>query len=300
MALIEARRVAVECLGSQYRVCGAGFSQDVQSVVDRCGLERAKELVGAVGGRRRICAQPDRGNRYAGRRSGGWLARCVEGRSRRRACRFCHVCWDRSSARRSRAGRPKRCATRSRPTHYFHAIHFPKAFHIHPLNYAFGLAAAAEKAGVRIFEESPATSLDPPPACASACRRRRRGCGRIMSCSRAMSISAIAAAETGANSTAGVGLCGGDGAAGRPAGRRPSPIAAASATRGYVDNPIYRIVGGDRLMWAGGCTAWEANAGARSCALKQSLMAIYPQLGPVNSAMPGLAPWAWRFTGCRR
>src|SRR5262249_15249652 len=43
---------------------------------------------------------------------------------------------------------------------YFHAIHFPRSFHIHPLNYALGLAAAAEQAGARIFEETPALTID--------------------------------------------------------------------------------------------------------------------------------------------
>src|SRR5882757_6776817 len=44
--------------------------------------------------------------------------------------------------------------------HYFHAIHYPNAFHIHPLNYALGLAAAAEQAGARIFEGTAALSID--------------------------------------------------------------------------------------------------------------------------------------------
>src|SRR4029078_4106247 len=44
---------------------------------------------------------------------------------------------------------------------YFGALHFPRAFHIHPLNYAYGLARAAETAGARIFEETPALELDP-------------------------------------------------------------------------------------------------------------------------------------------
>ena len=35
------------------------------------------------------------------------------------------------------------------------------AFTIHPLNYALGLAAAAEAAGVRIFEDTPALEIDP-------------------------------------------------------------------------------------------------------------------------------------------
>ncbi len=44
---------------------------------------------------------------------------------------------------------------------YFHAVHYPKAFHLHALNYARGLALLAERAGVRIFEETPVVSIDP-------------------------------------------------------------------------------------------------------------------------------------------
>ena len=48
-----------------------------------------------------------------------------------------------------------------RSRHYFHAMHYPRAFHIHPLNYALGLATAAEAAGARIFEGTPALAIDP-------------------------------------------------------------------------------------------------------------------------------------------
>src|SRR5437016_11744486 len=44
--------------------------------------------------------------------------------------------------------------------HYFHAVHLPRAFHIHPLNYALGLAELAEAAGARIFERTPALAID--------------------------------------------------------------------------------------------------------------------------------------------
>ena len=44
---------------------------------------------------------------------------------------------------------------------YFHAIHYLRALPIHPLNYALGLAAAAERDGARIFEHTPALSIDP-------------------------------------------------------------------------------------------------------------------------------------------
>ena len=48
-----------------------------------------------------------------------------------------------------------------RSERYYHAIYYPRAISIHPLNYALGLAAAAERAGVRIFEHTPALSIDP-------------------------------------------------------------------------------------------------------------------------------------------
>src|SRR5262249_59308089 len=43
---------------------------------------------------------------------------------------------------------------------YSHAMHLPRAFHIHPLNYALGLAELAEAAGARIFEDTPARAID--------------------------------------------------------------------------------------------------------------------------------------------
>ena len=48
-----------------------------------------------------------------------------------------------------------------RSPHYFGAVHHRQAFHIDPYNYVLGLAALAEKAGARIFEDTPAVSLDP-------------------------------------------------------------------------------------------------------------------------------------------
>ena len=44
---------------------------------------------------------------------------------------------------------------------YFHGLHYPRGFCLHPLNYALGLAAAAEAAGARIFEDTPVLEIDP-------------------------------------------------------------------------------------------------------------------------------------------
>src|SRR5271155_3092396 len=48
-----------------------------------------------------------------------------------------------------------------RSERYFNAINYSRAFSVHPLNYALKLAAAAERDGARIFENSPALSIDP-------------------------------------------------------------------------------------------------------------------------------------------
>ena len=76
-----------------------------------------------------------------------------------------------------------------RSPRYFGAVHYRQAFHIDPYNYALGLAALAEKAGARIFEDLPAISLDP-----AGVRKRivtpAGRCGPRTWCSPAMSTSA--------------------------------------------------------------------------------------------------------------
>src|SRR6516165_4263405 len=47
-----------------------------------------------------------------------------------------------------------------RTGHYFEAVHFPDAFQINPLAYALSLAAGAELAGARIFENTRVTAVD--------------------------------------------------------------------------------------------------------------------------------------------
>src|SRR4051812_17308761 len=50
---------------------------------------------------------------------------------------------------------------------YFHAVYYPKAFQIDGRGYVHGLAALAKQAGARIFEDTPAVSID-----ASGIRKR--------------------------------------------------------------------------------------------------------------------------------
>ena len=44
---------------------------------------------------------------------------------------------------------------------YFHGVYYPKAFQVDGRKYVHGLAALARRAGARIFEDTPVVSIDP-------------------------------------------------------------------------------------------------------------------------------------------
>jgi glycine/D-amino acid oxidase-like deaminating enzyme len=166
-----------------------------------------------------------------------------------------------------------------RTRHYFHAMHFPRAFHMHPLNYALGLAAAAEQAGARIFEGTPALSIDPD----GVRKRIATPHGRI----RASHIVLACNVHLGALMPR---------AAGTlmpiwtymfvtaPLGPR---LLEAIRYRGAVSDTDladnhYRIVDGDRLLFSGRSTTWEADPRRYVDKLKADLAEIYPRIGDVE------------------
>ena len=61
---------------------------------------------------------------------------------------------------------------------------------IHPLNYALALAAAAERDGARIFENTPALSIDPSRSAQAHRHAEALGCAPTMSCCAGTSSSA--------------------------------------------------------------------------------------------------------------
>ena len=163
--------------------------------------------------------------------------------------------------------------------HYFHALHLPRAFHIHPLNYALGLASVAEAAGARIFEATPALAID-----AEGVRKRittpsaRVRAGHIVVAGN-VHLAALMPRVVGTLmpiwsyvvTTA-------------PLGPR---LAEAVIYRGAVTdtdlaNSHYRIVGNDRLIWSGHSTTWAANPARIVPRLQRDIAAIYPQLGEVE------------------
>src|SRR3984893_17965578 len=166
-----------------------------------------------------------------------------------------------------------------RSERYFNAIHFPRAFHLHPLNYALGLAAAAEAAGAHLFEHTPAVAIDP----AGVRKRIETPHGRLRAAHVVLAgnvhigklMPRIAATLlpiwTYLATTA-------------PLGPR---LADAIAYYGAVsdgeraDNHC-RIVDGDRLLISGRATVWEADPRRLAESLAADIAKLYPQLAEVR------------------
>ncbi|MBI5264624.1 MAG: FAD-binding oxidoreductase [Bradyrhizobium sp.] len=162
--------------------------------------------------------------------------------------------------------------------HYFHGVYYPKAFQVDGRKYVHGLAALARRAGARIFEDTPVVSIDP-----SGIRKR------IVTPSARLRASHIVLAgnvHLGAPQRrlwetllpvwryAGVTA---------PLGDR---LADAITFKGSVMDSDsvdhFRIVDGDRLMWASPETTWAARPERFAGAIRRRINAVFPRLGPVE------------------
>src|SRR5437763_12497840 len=163
---------------------------------------------------------------------------------------------------------------------YFHGVYYPKAFQIDGRKYVHGLAALARRAGARIFEDTPVVSIDP-----SGVRKR------IVTPSARLRASHIVLAgnvHLGATSRrlsetllpvwryAGVTA---------PLGER---LAEAIAFKGSVSDTDgidhFRIIEGDRLMWASPEATWAARPERFAGAIQRRIGTIFPKLGRVQIA----------------
>src|SRR5260221_2436484 len=160
---------------------------------------------------------------------------------------------------------------------YFHGIYYPKAFQIDGRKYVHGLAALARRAGARIFEDTPVVSIDP-----SGIRKR------IVTPSARLRASHIVLAG---NIHLGAPLrrlsetllpVWRYGAVTEPLGERLGEVI---RFRGSVSDSDgvdhFRIVGGDRLMWAGPETTWDARPRRFGSAIQRRIATVFPKLGKV-------------------
>src|ERR1700737_1958429 len=164
--------------------------------------------------------------------------------------------------------------------HYFHGVYYPKAFQIDGRKYVHGLAALARRAGARIFEDTPVISID-----SSGIRKR------IVTPSARLRASHIVLAG---NIHLGAPL--------RRLSETLLPVwryaavtaplgellAGAITFRGSVADTDgidhFRIVDGDRLMWASAETTWGRRPQRFGPAIEGRIRNVFPKLGPVEIA----------------
>jgi glycine/D-amino acid oxidase-like deaminating enzyme len=165
-----------------------------------------------------------------------------------------------------------------RTDHYFHGVYYPKAFQVEGRKYVHGLAALARRAGARIFEDTPVVSIDP-----SGIRKR------IVTPSARLRASHIVLAG---NIHLGAPLrrlsetllpVWRYAAVTAPLGER---LAETITFKGSVTDSDgidhFRVVDGDRLMWASPETTWAASPARFAPAIARRIRTIFPRLGRVE------------------
>ena len=160
---------------------------------------------------------------------------------------------------------------------YFHGVHYPKAFQIDGRKYLMGLATLAKQAGVRIFEDTPALSLDAagimkrivtPSAQLRAQHVVLAGNVHLGSPAQRLSDTLLPVWRY-------AGIT-------EPLGER---LAEAISFQGSVSDSDgvdhFRIVEGDRMMWSSPETTWAVKPERFARKIARRIRTVFPQLGKV-------------------
>jgi glycine/D-amino acid oxidase-like deaminating enzyme len=165
-----------------------------------------------------------------------------------------------------------------RSDRYFHGVYYPKAFQIDGRKYIHGLAALARRAGARIFEDTPVVSID-----SSGIRKR------IVTPSARLRASHIVLAG---NIHLGAPLrrlsetllpIWRYAAVTAPLGERLAEVMTFQGSVTDTDGiDHFRVVDGDRLMWASPETTWAARPQRFAGTISRRIRTIFPRLGGVE------------------
>lgn len=278
VAVLEARRVAWNASGRNAGLVAPGFAERLEAIVERVGLRRAKELWALSTAGVDYVRTTIRETEMPGVEPvHGWLnvRRTDDEEAVLRLVAMLRVDFSVNA---------EACPTEEvrevlRTPAYYQAVHMPEAFHVHALNYALGLAAAAERAGARIYEDSPAIALD----VLGVRKRIDTPAGRV----RANHIVLAGGPHLGdvfppiAGTVVPVASYI---ATTAPLGER---LAEAITYPGVVADTrragdYYRVIGGDRLMWGGRITSRLSPPRRLPRLLRGDIVRVYPQLADVQ------------------
>ena len=166
-----------------------------------------------------------------------------------------------------------------RTDHYFGAVHYPNAFQINPLAYALALADAVERAGVFVFENTPALTIDP----AGVRKRVNTPEGRVRA-GRVVLAGNVHLGDVSKKVSATLVPVIAYTAVTKPLGSRLESVITypGMVTDSRYGNYSYRVIDGDRLMWTGGASIRERSTRGMARRLARAIRTTYPDLGPVS------------------
>src|SRR4030088_29999 len=164
--------------------------------------------------------------------------------------------------------------------HYFHGVYHPKAFQIDGRRYIHGLAALARRAGAGIFEDAPVVSID-----ASGIRKRIVTPSARLRASHIVLAGNIHLGEPLRRLSQNLLPVWRYAAITAPLGER---LAEAITFRGSVTDTDgidhFRIVEGDRLMWASPESTWAARPERFAGTITRRIRTGFPRLGTTEIA----------------
>ena len=279
VAVLEGRHVGWNASGNQMGTVMPGFGLPLADLIERVGLEDARELWALS----QQGAETVRAHAAEDRMPG--LARS-DG-----ALEVSNVdVGDRLIARLQTLGEDfdtevegwqiDRVRDVLRTKRYFHGVYYPRAFQVDGPAYLQGLAALARQAGVRIFEDTPVVSFD-----AAGVRKRIVTPSARLRASQLVLAGNIHLGEPAQRLSDTLLPVWRYGAITEPLGER---VAEAISFPGSVTDTDgidhFRIVGGDRLMWSGPETTWEGRPQRHAGAIARRIRRLFPQLGRVAIA----------------
>ncbi|WP_027579971.1 FAD-binding oxidoreductase [Bradyrhizobium sp. Ai1a-2] len=277
VAVLEGRQVGWNASGNQLGTVMPGFNLPVSDLIERVGLEDARELWAlskAGADYVRATATEDMIPGIA--LSEGALQVSTVDIGKTLISRLQTLAQDFETE--VEGWQVDRVRSTIRTNRYFHGIYYPNAFQVDGRKYVHGLAALAQRAGARIFEDTPVVSID-----FSGIRKRivtpsaRLRANHIVL---AGNVHLGAPLQRLSDTLVPVWRYA---AVSEPLGER---LAEALTFHGSVMDSDgidhFCIVDGDRLMWASPETTWNAKPQRFASAIQRRIATIFPQLGKVR------------------
>lgn len=289
VVLLEARRIAWAASGRNGGFVSNGFAEGMGNVANRVGLPAAQALYqlsrhGTEFVRREI-AETDPSIKMGE----GWQGciRYSNAAEKREAVEMMMRDFGQEMKFFDVAETRARVST----TRYFQSSYDPTAFHMHPLRYALMLARKAEFAGARLFETSPAVSVERDGA-AWVVRTTQ---GEVRAANIVYCVSSL------------------DRSLHQQTGRAVLPVATYVAVTEPLKQDVirtpsaisdtrragnyYRLIDEGRLLWGGAITTRVSEPARLAERMKGDMLSVFPSLGNprIDHAWSGLMGYARHF-----